>query len=254
MDRLILNPLKGIPLIEPYDDISLIIHKALKENNLQIEDGDIFVVAQKIISKSENRYIFLNKDIPSSKALELAHKTKKDPRLIEVILQESSEVVRSRLGVIVVENILGLVHANAGIDRSNIDSLESDPKVLLLPKFPDKSADQLKKSLDNRLNRDVGVIINDSTGRAWRNGTVGIAIGSSGVKMLEDLRGQEDLFGRRLEVTEIGLGDELASAASIIMGQGNEGLPVVIINGMKPIRSDQTAKNLIRDPKQDLFR
>ena len=254
MDQLVLNALKGIPLVEPGDDIAELIYKAILVNKIQVDEGDIFVIAQKIISKSENRYVYLNKITPSSEAVLLGRQTKKDPRLVEVILRESNKVVRSRVGVIVVENKLGFVHANAGIDRSNIESNDNNPKVLLLPEFPDESALTLKTALDLKFKENIGIIINDSAGRAWRNGTTGIAIGSSGVMTLSDLRGKKDLYGRSLEVTQIGLGDEVASAASILMGQADEGLPVILVKGFKVPKLDQSAKELLREANQDLFR
>ena len=174
--------------------------------------------------------------------------------MVELILRESKKVVRFRKGVIVVEHKLGFIHANAGIDRSNIESDSLNPRVLLLPKNPDLSAQQLQKELSKFLRKKVGVIINDSTGRAWRNGIVGIAIGCSGVSVLSDLRGQKDLYGKTLEVTEVGIADELASSASILMGQSNEGLPVVIIQGLKLSNDKRGSKALLRLAKDDLFR
>ena len=192
--------------------------------------------------------------IPSKEAIELSERTDKDPRLVELILRESKKVVRSRKGIIIVEHNLGFVHANAGIDRSNIDSDKENPKVLLLPKNPDKSALKLKNDLSRLLNKSVGVIINDSTGRAWRNGIVGIAIGSSGVSVLYDLRGKKDLYGGVLEITEVGIADEIASAASLLMGQADEGQPVILVHGLR-LSSDQGgAKSLLRSEKDDLFR
>ncbi|MDG2061514.1 MAG: coenzyme F420-0:L-glutamate ligase [SAR86 cluster bacterium] len=254
MNDLILKSLESIPLIEPGDDLPQIIYDSIVKLSLDIQDGDIFVIAQKVVSKSENRYVYLNEVKPSIEAIALSKETKKDPRLVQVILQESERVVRTREGVIVVENKLGFVHANAGIDRSNIDSLDNNPKVLLLPKDPDKSAEDIRLSLEKKLHVKLGVIINDSAGRAWRNGTTGIAIGSSGVLTLSDLRGKKDLYGRLLEVTQIGLGDELASSASILMGQADEGLPVVLIKGLMLPTVEQSAKELLRLADQDLFR
>ena len=158
------------------------------------------------------------------------------------------------LKVIVVENKLGFVHANAGIDRSNIDSNANNPMVLLLPENPDLSAEGIRKDLSRLLKKPIGIIINDSAGRAWRNGIVGIAIGSSGVTALTDLRGQKDLYGKVLEVTEVGLADELASAASILMGQGDEGLPVVLIKGLQLGEDKEGSQILIRPVEDDLFR
>ena len=254
MRQLNIFALEKIPLIIPGDNLAKIIFNALKKSKLVIQDGDVFVIAQKIVSKAENRYVTLSEILPSKKASVLAQKTDKDPRLVELILRESKKVVRFRKGLIVVENKLGFIHANAGIDRSNIESDSLNPRVLLLPKNPDLSAKQLQKELSKFLRKKVGVIINDSTGRAWRNGIVGIAIGCSGVSVLSDLRGQKDLYGRTLEVTEVGIADELASSASILMGQSNEGLPVVIIQGLKLSNDKRGSKALLRLAKDDLFR
>mgnify|MGYP001366937955 FL=1 len=254
MRQLNIFALEKIPLIIPGDNLAKIIFNALKKSKLVIQDGDVFVIAQKIVSKAENRYVTLSEILPSKKASVLAQKTDKDPRLVELILRESKKVVRFRKGVIVVEHKLGFIHANAGIDRSNIESDSLNPRVLLLPKNPDLSAQQLQKELSKFLRKKVGVIINDSTGRAWRNGIVGIAIGCSGVSVLSDLRGQKDLYGRTLEVTEVGIADELASSASILMGQSNEGLPVVIIQGLKLSNDKRGSKALLRLAKDDLFR
>ena len=254
MRQLNIFALEKIPLISPGDNLAKIIFTALKKSKLVIQDGDVFVIAQKIVSKAENRYVTLSEILPSKKASVLAQKTDKDPRLVELILRESKKVVRFRKGVIVVEHKLGFIHANAGIDRSNIESDSLNPRVLLLPKNPDLSAQQLQKELSKFLRKKVGVIINDSTGRAWRNGIVGIAIGCSGVSVLSDLRGQKDLYGRTLEVTEVGIADELASSASILMGQSNEGLPVVIIQGLKLSKDKRGSKALLRLAKDDLFR
>ncbi len=254
MKKLDLIALDNIPLISPGDKLADVIFQSINSSKVDINEGDILVVAQKIVSKAENRYVSLNDIIPSNEANLLAKKTDKDPRLVELILQQSKEVVRFRKGVIVVENKLGFVHANAGIDRSNISSKTDDPKVLLLPENPDQSAEVIRKDLSMLLNKSIGIIINDSAGRAWRNGIVGIAIGSSGFCALTDLRGQKDLYGKVLEVTEVGLADELASAASILMGQGDEGLPVVVIKGLKLMEDSEGSQILIRPIEDDLFR
>ena len=254
MRQLNIFALEKIPLIIPGDNLAKIIFNALKKSKLVIQDGDVFVIAQKIVSKAENRYVTLNEILPSKRASVLAQKTDKDPRLVELILRESKKVVRFRKGVIVVENKLGFIHANAGIDRSNIESDSLNARVLLLPKNPDLSAKLLQKELSKILRKKIGIIINDSTGRAWRNGIVGIAIGCSGVSVLSDLRGQKDLYGKTLEVTEVGTADELASSASILMGQSNEGLPVVIIQGLKLSKDKRGSKALLRLAKDDLFR
>ena len=254
MKKIELIALEDIPLINQGDNLVEIILKALEKNKVSLNDGDILVIAQKIISKSEGRYAFLNEISPSQEAKDLANKTDKDPRLVQLILNESKEVIRYRKGVIVVENNLGLIHANAGIDRSNLESDNDNPRVLLLPVDPDKSATEIKIEVLKQTEIKIGVIINDSSGRAWRNGIVGIAIGSSGAEVLSDLRGESDLFGNTLEVTEVGIADEIASAASLLMGQGKEGLPVILVKGMKKSSDMNNAKALIRKASEDLFR
>jgi len=254
LKKIELIALEDIPLINQGDNLVEIILKALEKNKVSLNDGDILVIAQKIISKSEGRYAFLNEISPSKEAKDLANKTDKDPRLVQLILNESREVIRYRKGVIVVENNLGLIHANAGIDRSNLESDNENPRVLLLPVDPDKSATEIKMEVLKQTEIKIGVIINDSSGRAWRNGIVGIAIGSSGAEVLSDLRGESDLFGNTLEVTEVGIADEIASAASLLMGQGKEGLPVILVKGMKKSSDMNNAKALIRKASEDLFR
>ena len=254
MKKLELIALEGIPLIEEGDDLVEIILSAIKRNKISLSNGDVLVVAQKIISKSEGRYASLNDVKPSQQAIDLSIETDKDPKLVQLILNESKEVVRYRKGVIVVENILGLIHANAGIDRSNIKSDSNNPRVLLLPEDPDKSATELREGILKQTNKKIGIIINDSSGRAWRNGIVGIAIGSSGAEVLSDLKGNLDLFGNTLEVTEVGKADEVASAASLLMGQGKEALPVVLIKGLTESEDLNGAKALIRKSSEDLFR
>jgi coenzyme F420-0:L-glutamate ligase / coenzyme F420-1:gamma-L-glutamate ligase len=251
--RMTLTALAGFPTIQPNDDLAALIVATLGREGLVVEDGDVFVVAQKIVSKAEGRRVSLNDVVPSSRAIELATIANKDPRVVELILQESVEVVRCRPGVVIVEHRSGLVMANAGIDASNVDGQGGD-FVLLLPKDADKSAADLRKALHGLTRRDVGVVINDSFGRAWRNGTVGTAIGLDGAPGVWDMRGHPDRNGRILMATEVGIADELAAAASLLMGQGSEGLPVVHVRGLPlPLRSS-SLKELIRDRSLDLFR
>jgi coenzyme F420-0:L-glutamate ligase/coenzyme F420-1:gamma-L-glutamate ligase len=246
-------PLAGFPLVEPGDDLATLIRQCLDDNALRLQRGDILVLAQKIISKAEGRYVRLSQVEPSEQALELAIRSDKDPRQVELILQESSEVLRARPGVIIVEHRLGYVHANAGIDKSNIPSDPEDPMVLLLPVDSDLSALQLRQSLGGD-ESDIAVIINDSAGRAWRNGTVGMAIGSAGIDPLLNQIGDPDLFGRELEVTEVAIADELAAAASFVMGQADEACPVVLIRGARWQRADCGSQSLIRSRELDMFR
>lgn len=244
-------PVMGLPLIAPGDDISSLIISALDAAREILIAGDVLVIAQKIISKAEDRYISLDTVTPSDGAMTLAQKTGKDPRLVELILRESLAVVRYRPGVIIVEHRLGIIHANAGIDQSNI---EGDDRVLLLPENPDASAGRIRNSLMKHYDIDLAVIINDSGGRAWRNGVIGYAIGCAGLNPLVDLRGTADLYGRKLMVTEVAVADELACAASVLMGQGKEAVPAVIIRGARVEHGGGGTGVLIRDPAEDLFR
>jgi coenzyme F420-0:L-glutamate ligase/coenzyme F420-1:gamma-L-glutamate ligase len=271
---LTLTPLSNIPLIRRDDNLADIFVRSLLESNILIQDNDILVLAQKIVSKAEGRAVNLATIIPSQRALELAKVTEKDARVVELILQESNEVLRTRLGVIIVEHRLGFICANAGIDHSNVNpplppalSGERSPKtkrgeglgvredwVLLLPENPDRSAESIRWQVEGITGRKISVLIIDSHGRAWRNGTVGIAIGIAGLPGLEDLRGKPDLFGYQLQTTQVGVADELAAAASLVMGQAAEGTPVVHVRGFPyPLRAG-SLKELIRPREQDLFR
>jgi len=253
-------PLRGFPLVRAGDNLSRLIIQCLGEQRLLLEPGDVLVVAQKVVSKAENRYVELAGIEPGAEARQLAATVNKDERLVELILRESKAVVRRAPGVLIVEHKLGLVMANAGIDASNI---EHDPgnatdRVLLLPEDPDRSADELRRTFVNFFGVNTGIIINDSVGRAWRNGTVGLALGASGLPALWDRRGEPDLFGRTLQVTEVALADALASAASLVQGEGAEGCPVVLIRGLRlsslEKRQYNTAASLVRERERDLFR
>jgi coenzyme F420-0:L-glutamate ligase/coenzyme F420-1:gamma-L-glutamate ligase len=240
----------NLPHIKPDDDLAVLIVAALRTEG-GLRDHDVVVLAQKIVSKSEGRLFRLSDVTPSERAVEYGHKVDKDPRLVELILRESKEVVRAITGVLIVEHRLGFVMANAGIDASNVD----DPdQVLLLPVDPDRSARKLREQFKEIAGVDVGVVINDSWGRAWRVGTTGAAIGAAGVPGVIDMRGQPDLNGRILRVTEIGHADEIAAAASLLMGQAAEGRPVVIVRGLSAPTREGTAAELVRPKRMDLFR
>jgi|SRR5579871_448048 len=247
-------PLIGVPAVKADDDLAAIALDSLAHMRCVLEDRDVLVFAQKVVSKSEGRMVRLADIVPSPRAKELAKAAEKDPRLIEIILGESREILRVRAGVIVVEDVRGLVLAGAGVDASNVNADGGDGSVLLLPVDPDASAAKLRGALQARTGRDVGIIINDSIGRAWRNGTIGTAIGVSGLPGLLDLRGTPDLFGRTLRTTDLGLADEIASAASLIMGQAGEGLPIVLVRGVPYARRDGNARELLRDRALDFFR
>jgi len=256
---LALTPLSGIPLIRRDDNLADIVVNALQENNISLEDNDILVFAQKVISKAEGRVVNLATITPSQRALELAKQTQKDARVVELILQESNEILRTRIGAIIVEHKLGFVCANAGIDHSNVGSSTTEvvttgEHVLLLPENPDQSAENIRRQIGEKTGRHIGVLIIDSHGRAWRNGTVGVAIGIAGLPGLEDLRGKPDLFGYTLQVTQVGAADELAAAASLMMGQAAEGTPIVHVRGFPYPLREASLKELIRPKEQDLFR
>ena len=253
VETIIHYPLQGIPLIHSGDDLCTIIIESVHSNKFQWSDGDILVIAQKIVSKSEGRLVNLKQIQPSKRSIELASKIEKDPRLVELILSESKKVIRFKKGLIVVQNHQGVILANAGIDHSNVEQDDEKEQVLLLPKNPDVSAEKIHKNLLARTGFHLGVIINDSIGRAWRNGTIGTAIGVAGLPAILDLKGRDDLFGNPLQVSEQAIADELASAASLIQGQADEALPVVLIKGFKTLLDNIPASGLIRDIKKDLF-
>jgi len=254
-DSLSIFAIKGIPAIQSGDNIGEIIASGMKRNNIILEENNVIVIAQKIISKSENRLISLSKINPTQEAIKIAKKANKDPRVVELILQESKSIIRVSDGVVIVEHRLGHVLANAGIDRSNIESDDIDEKVLLLPENPNASAQKIRSYISKKINVNIGVLITDSIGRAWRLGTTGHALGSSGIKTLIDLRNNTvDLFERELQTTCIAWADQLAAAATLIMGESNEGIPVVIIKGIhKPSETD-SINDLIRPKNEDLFR
>ena len=253
---LTLTPLQHIPLIRHGDDLADIVVNASEKSNVFLEDNDILVFAQKIVSKAEGRVVNLVSITPSQRAIELAGQTAKDPRLVELILRESNEVLRTRPGTIIVEHKLGFVCANAGIDHSNVagggDTVEE--WVLLLPTDPDRSAEKIRCDIQTKTGKQIGILIIDSHGRAWRNGTVGAAIGIAGMPGLQDLRGKPDLFNFTLQITQVGVADELAAAASLVMGQADEGTPVVHVRGFPYPLREGSLKELIRPKDQDLFR
>ncbi|HEY1981499.1 MAG TPA: coenzyme F420-0:L-glutamate ligase [Xanthobacteraceae bacterium] len=249
-----LTALSGVPLVRRGDDLISIILAALAASGETLCDGDVLVLAQKIVSKAQGRLVDLNTVVPSAEAERLAREVNKSARLVELILRESTEVVRHRRDVLVVAHRLGLVMANAGIDQSNVEQGGQDDTALLLPEDPDDTCAKLRAALRSHTGAEVAVIINDSHGRAFRNGTVGVAIGASGLPALADLRGAPDLYGRRLQSTEVGLADEIASAASLLMGQASEGHPIVLVRGLNRGPGEGCAADLVRPKKTDLFR
>lgn len=251
--RIELLALPEFPMVEPGDDLVPMVQAAVARAGLALLDGDLLVVTQKIVSKSENRYVYLDDVAPSDEARALAEKTDKDPRIVQLILAESAEVMRHRPGAIIVRHRHGYVHANAGIDQSNIRSEAARPRVLLLPGDPDASAAALRARLKAAAGVDVAIIINDTAGRAWRDGTVGFAIGTAGFEPVVDMIGKADLFGRPLQVTQVAVADELAAAASFMMGQADESIPVVLIRGAALTSAECGSQALIRQRRADLF-
>jgi coenzyme F420-0:L-glutamate ligase/coenzyme F420-1:gamma-L-glutamate ligase len=253
---LTITPLVAIPLIHPGDNLAEIILSSLVVSNISLEDGDIIVIAQKIISKAENRLINLANISPSNKAVALSKECEKDARLIELVLNESNEVLRVRPGSIIVEHKLGFVCASAGIDHSNVHGETGQPEdwVLLLPENPDQSALSIRQRLETTTGAHIGVMIIDSHGRAWRLGVVGTCIGISGIPALIDERGWQDLFGYKLRITIVSPADELAAAASLMMGEAAEGTPAVHVRGFPYPLRESSINELIRPKDQDLFR
>ncbi len=252
--RLELMAIPGLPQVAPGDDLALLAAQGIERAGLKLQDGDAVVFAQKVVSKAEGRLVDLSTITPSRRAEEVAREVEKDPRLVEVILRESTRIVRQRRDVLIVEHRLGLVMANAGVDQSNVAPGGQGELALLLPENPDASASRLRRELYAHCLAAVAVIVSDSFGRPWRRGTVGVAIGCAGLPALRDLRGQPDMFGRRLRVTEVGLADEIASAASLLMGQADEARPVVIVRGLNVREQSLPAQSLVRLPAEDLFR
>jgi coenzyme F420-0:L-glutamate ligase/coenzyme F420-1:gamma-L-glutamate ligase len=244
----------GMPRIQPGDDLAALLLASLAGEGIELRSDDVLIVAQKVVSKAEGRYVRLADVSPSARAVELAGAADKDPRVVELILRESREVVRVRPGVIVVEHRNGYVHANAGIDQSNIPQDAGGPQVLLLPEDADASARRLRDGLESRSGVAPGVVINDSVGRAWRNGTIGMALGSAGITTLLNRNGEPDMYGRPLRATEVAIADELAAAASLLMGEAAEERPLVLVRGGSFAGSAQDCSALIRDRARDMFR
>ncbi len=244
----------GVPLVEPGDDLAQTLIGALERAAIAPAHRDVLVVAQKVVSKAQGRYVDLNGVTPSARARTLARAVDKDPRLVEVILWESEEVVAHKPGVLVVAHRSGVVLANAGIDHSNVGPDAGESRVVLLPADPNASAAGLKARLEARYGCELGVIVSDSVGRAWRNGVTGIALGAAGLPALRDMVGRTDLFGRTLKVTQSGFADEIAAAASLVMGQADEGRPAVLVRGLDWREPATDARALLRPKAQDLFR
>ena len=249
--RLELFALPGLPMVRAGDDLPSLILAGLERAGQVLRDRDVVVIAQKIVSKAEGLTVDLANVVPSAEALKLAAEIGKDPGIVEVVLRESVKVVRSRPNLMIMQHRLGFVMANAGVDRSNVAEPDGRHRALLLPLDPDGSAEAIRSRLAGY--GDVGVVISDSFGRAWRRGTAGVAIGAAGIPSLIDLRGQPDLFGRSLEVSIIGFADEIAAAASLLHGQAAEAQPVVVVRGLVWRAPNVPVADVIRPPEEDLF-
>jgi coenzyme F420-0:L-glutamate ligase/coenzyme F420-1:gamma-L-glutamate ligase len=241
----------GLPMVQAGDDLPALILAGLQRAGQVLRDRDVVVVAQKIVSKAEGRTVDLADVVPSPQAIALAAEVGKDPRIVEVVLSESTKVVRSRPNLMIMQHRLGFVMANAGVDQSNVAEPDGRHRALLLPVNPDGSAEAIRTAL--AVHADVAVVISDSFGRPWRRGTAGVAIGSAGIPSVIDLRGKPDLFGRLLEVSIIGFADEIAAAASLLQGQAAEAQPVVVVRGLTWSAPNVPVADVIRPPEEDLF-
>ena len=253
MANLQLIPLTDMPLIQPGDDLAGLIFSSSQKAGLTLRHNDMVVIAQKIVSKAEGRLVRLADVMPSAEAQELAKITGKPARHVEVILWDTAEIIRARKDVLIVQHKLGFISANAGVDHSNVSN--EDGVLLRLPENPDASARAIRQKLNELSGARPPVLIIDSHGRPWRLGTVGVTIGLSGLAPVQNLRGTPDLFGDPLTITEVGFADQIAAAASLVMGQAAEGCPVVIVRGL-PVTPDETARAaaVLRPKKMDLFR
>lgn len=245
-----------MPLVVAGDNLAEQICTALDAQNITLGNGDIVCVAQKVVSKAEGQLIPLASVTPSKQAQDLASETDKDPRLVQLILDESTDILRKRPGILIVRHRLGMVGANAGIDQSNIEHAGGDA-ALLLPRNPDESAQRLQQHLQTTLGIGVGVVITDSHNRPWRLGTIGAAIGCAGLEVLEDHRGGEDMYGRELKVTLINRADAIAGAATLVMGETTEKIPLAVVSGLPLADPDfaatQSAAMINRPLAEDLF-
>jgi len=253
MDHLKLIALKDFPLVKPLDNLSTLIIESIKLNKIDIEDGDVIIIAQKIVSKAENRYKNINDAIPTDEAIKLGQELKRDPGFMQIILDESSNILNTDKNVILVEHKLGFININAGLDKSNIDQKENN--VLLLPKDPSKSANKLQEDIAKDTQKSISVIITDSMTRPYRSGVTNFALASSNIQSLIDLKGEKDIYGNILKSTEIAIADELSAAAGILMGQGNDAKPVIIVKGFDRDKySKNDAFDLIVNEEDDLYR
>ena len=248
-----LTALENVPEVHPGDSLAAVLLTALEQNKVALTDGDVVAVCQKIVSKAEDRFVALDTVAPTPRAVELAQVCDKDPRFVEVVLRQSSQVVRCAKDVLIVRHQLGFVVANAGVDQSNIENAAG--RVLMLPEDPDRSAANIRDAVAEKLGVRIGVVITDSFGRPWRLGVCGTCIGCAGLVPLVDMRGRPDRVGRQLRVTQIAVADAIAAAAALVMGEADEGRPIVVVSGLASefVGDDGPAMRLIRPPEADLF-
>ncbi len=255
--ELLVRAIAGVPTINPGDDLFEVIDSSLALAEMQLADGDVIVIASKIVSRSEGCFVDLGTIAPSDTARQLGIEIGKDPRLVELVLRESSAISRKTTGALIVRHRLGFVSANAGIDASNAAPSGapkgSGPWVLTLPREPDATAAALRSRLRDRFSAEIGVIITDSWGRPFRRGTVGFALGVAGVPAVWDRRGASDRHGRTLEATECAVADSIAAAADLVAGQADEGRPLTLVRGLRFGDSGNSAEALLRDPENDLY-
>ncbi len=252
-----MNPVKviaveNLPLIKKGDNLGQLIAQAAEKQKTPIQEKDVIVITHVVVSKAEGNIINLDEVAPSQQAKEIALKTGKDPALVEVILQETKEIVRVNKNSIITETKNGIICANAGIDRSNVSG---DRNVVPLPKNPDVSAENIRQEIRRLTGANVAVIVSDTHGRPFRMGEVNVAVGVAGIKPIRDRRGEKDLFGYVLRIKQTAIADELSSAAELVIGQANEGIPVAIIRGYNyPTAKNASARELTRPKERDLFR
>jgi coenzyme F420-0:L-glutamate ligase/coenzyme F420-1:gamma-L-glutamate ligase len=255
--ELLVRAIAGVPTVERGDDLFEIIVAALERAEIALRDGDVVVLASKIISRAEGCFVDLDTITPGEKALRLGQEVDKDPRLVELILRESIGISRKTSGALIVRHRLGFVSANAGIDASNAAPKNaasgSGPWVLTLPRDPDASAAALRAKLAGRYTANIAVVITDSWGRPFRRGTVGFALGAVGLPVVWDRRGASDRYGRVLEATECAVADSIAAAADLVAGQADEGRPLTLVRGLAFPPSDESSKALLRDLEDDLY-
>ena len=255
--EVLVRAIVGVPTIDRGDDLVEVIVSSLERASVELRDGDVLVVASKIVSRAEDCFVDLSKVEPTEAAKALGVEVEKDPRLVELILRESESLSRRTKGALIVRHRLGFVFANAGIDASNAAPTgapdDSGPWVLTLPRDPDATARTLCGHLTKHFSADVGVVVSDSWGRPFRRGTVGFALGSSGIPPMWDRRGARDRQGRELESTETATADAVAAAADLVAGQADESRPLILVRGLRFESSSESSRALLRDPENDLY-